>query len=133
MHRDRQRTSRYDTVAPSMRASTISPSATSIVTGGVNSSRPPLVKYTRNGGSACKPRVLRVIHAPAERLGHAHTLIDERLPADLCREKQPATDGHGEQDENPGRDEGRVPRDLVHCGPRPHQNAHHAAHQNFLC
>ena len=122
-----------ESAAPSTRASINRPAATSIVTGGVNSSRPPLVRYTDSGGFGLQPRVRRVIDAHAQRFGNPHALVHERLPTYRCREKQPATDGNGEQDHDPCRDEGRVSHHLSHCGPRVHQHTRHATHQEFLC
>ncbi len=71
------------------------------MTGGVNSSRPPLVRYTDSGGFACSRAYSASSTRCAERFGHPHALVDERLPTYRCREKQPATDGNGEQDDEP--------------------------------
>jgi hypothetical protein len=48
-------------------------------------------------------RILGVIHTIANRFGDSHALVDKRLPTYLCREKQPATDGNGEQYSDPSR------------------------------
>jgi hypothetical protein len=79
-----------------------------------------------------EPGVGRVIDTPTHGFRDPDALVHEQLLANWCREKQPGADGHDEQHDRPGRDEGRVSHDLGHRGARVHHYTRHTAHSNFL-